>query len=52
MWAVSDSKLITRPTSIESEGLKLVSEGCDLRKVCIYLFARSHETIVLLCRCL
>ncbi|GKD54439.1 probable beta-1,3-galactosyltransferase 2 isoform X1 [Tanacetum coccineum] len=33
MWTVSDSKLITRPTSLESEGLKLVSEGCDLRKI-------------------
>ncbi|KAJ0759413.1 putative galactosylxylosylprotein 3-beta-galactosyltransferase [Helianthus anomalus] len=33
MWPVSDSKLITRPTSLESEGLKLVSEGCDLRKL-------------------
>lgn len=35
MWTVSDSKLITRPTALESEGLKLVQEGCDLRKVCI-----------------
>ncbi|GJV62049.1 hypothetical protein Tco_1468149 [Tanacetum coccineum] len=29
---VSDSKLITRPTPTESEDLKLISEGCDLRK--------------------
>ncbi|GJZ57432.1 hypothetical protein Tco_0612926 [Tanacetum coccineum] len=33
MWMMSDSKLITRPTPIESEGLKLVSEDCDLRKM-------------------
>ncbi|KAD3066524.1 hypothetical protein R6Q59_019252 [Mikania micrantha] len=32
MWAVSDSKLITRLSHLESEGLKLVSEGCDPRK--------------------
>lgn len=37
MWPASDSKLITRPTGLESEGLKLVSEGCDLRKVCFFL---------------
>ncbi|KVH88986.1 protein of unknown function DUF4094 [Cynara cardunculus var. scolymus] len=45
MWTMSDSKLITRPTAIESEGLKLVSEGCDLRKLQMKNVKRDSKQI-------
>lgn len=35
MWNVPETKDITRTTSIESEKLKLVSEGCGPKSVCI-----------------
>ncbi|KAD5318269.1 hypothetical protein E3N88_18215 [Mikania micrantha] len=45
MWMEADSKLITRPTALESESLKLISEGCDLRKLHIKNVKRDPKEI-------
>lgn len=33
MWAVPESRSISRTTAVEAEKLKLVSEGCDPKSV-------------------
>ncbi|GKC88280.1 hypothetical protein Tco_1148929, partial [Tanacetum coccineum] len=45
MWMMSDSNLITRPTPIEFEGLKLVSEDSDLGKEEVVDKTRFYEKL-------
>ena len=38
MWTIPEHKGMARTTSVEAEELKLASEGCGLKSVCISKF--------------
>lgn len=42
MWTVPEAKGISRPTQIEDEKIKLVSEGCDTGIVSTTEFCEIH----------
>lgn len=46
MWAVPESKGITRTTAVEAEKLKLVSEGCDPKTLQQKFVKRDSKDII------